>query len=56
MRSIERRYKARSGTADACRLPGERGMPKSNASGEEWTRYHEQRTGTGGFDPCSLIR
>lgn len=56
MRNTERRYKRRSGTSDACTLPGERGMPKTNAEAWEWQRYHSSRVGEGGFDPCSLIR
>jgi hypothetical protein len=51
-----RRYRQRDGSQDACRLGCERGMPKSSASGEEWAAWHQSRTGSGGYDPRSLIR
>jgi len=56
MASEHRRYKRRDGSQDACRLPCDRGMPKSSASGEEWAAWHQSKTGSGGYDPRSLIR
>lgn len=55
--SEHERYKARRGNQEACRLSTDHDIPRSNASGAEWTAWHESRTqGPGGYDPCSLIR
>jgi len=56
MSSVQKRYKRRSGTQDACILPSERSMPKSNATPAQWAAYHAAHIGTGGYDPTSLIR
>jgi len=57
MTSQRKRIRTKAATSSSCQLHSERQMPKSNASPEAWQRFHEQHTtGTGGFDPCSLIR
>jgi len=49
---------AKTGTADSCTLPCERGLPKIAADGADLVAYQQQRTAklAGGFDPCSLTR
>lgn len=53
MRSQHKRYQQRGGHQDACKLPGDKDMPRSTASGEEWAAYHASHIGKGGFNPCT---
>jgi len=57
MQGVHKRYRKRGGTQDACMLPCERGLPKSNATAQDLVAYQQRSDDlTGGFDPCSLIR
>ena len=51
------RYSRRRRTVDSCTLPCERGLPKSNAAGEQLVAYQEQHGAhlVGGYNPLALV-
>lgn len=56
MSASHKRYRKRGGSQEACALPSDRTIPAASATPERWTQFHQERIGTGGFDPLTIIR